>query len=403
MVAALALFAAGDITLMTTMGARFGYGAPMWLVLVALAGLFAFQTVTARYHLATGESISWALTRPAGGAWIRYYMIFGVTLATHLYNSYIIKGFGISWHFMFPAISAKVWSIIWIVIGLVILFRNAYDWLETIFKWILAAMSLAILYLFIAVTPNIGGLLSSFIPKPMPGGSTTEMFSLALSVMGATTTSVVIVAYAYLVYEKGWRDMSHNKMMNWDAFVGVALTLVFNTMLFVVAAEVLNPQGVQVKNVDEMAKVLGTTLGAPGFWLFYVGLFAAVYSSWIGFGYTQAVVARDALDPILGKPESEFKDKVFNGFLYFNLLLPLIWTFTDIGFVSMVLFATSVLNFFFLIPLVLVMVQSNVPKFEPRPGTFQVYRAAWWENLFLGVILATVLYFCVQTVIKLLS
>jgi len=49
-VAALALFAAGDISLMTLMGAKWGYSG-LWLAVLAVGTLFAFFTVTSKYHL----------------------------------------------------------------------------------------------------------------------------------------------------------------------------------------------------------------------------------------------------------------------------------------------------------------------------------------------------------------
>lgn len=395
-VAALALFAAGDISLMTLMGSKWGYNG-LWLVVLAVGTLFAFFTVTSKYHLSTKESIVWAMVRPAHGHWIRYFSWFGVLLAPFLYNSYIIKGMGQSWNYLVPPVSAKIWSVVWIVIGLWLFRKNIYHRMEGIFKIILAVLSLTVLYLFIAVKPSFVGVLSSLIPRFLPGGTAFDTFSLGLSIMGATTTSIIILGYCYMISEKGWTGMQHKRSMWWDSFVSCALTLVFNAMLFVVAVETLHNKGIEVKTIHDLAKVLGINLGMFGYYMFYIGLFAAVYSSWIGMTYMGALVAKESMASHLGEKLDE-SDLGFRVPLYIVLIAPAIFTFTDVGFITLIRFATAVLTFLFLVPLFLILLLSNIKRFAPDPEKFEEYRAVWWENTFLGLTFIVIVYMCYKLV-----
>lgn len=397
-VAALALFAAGDISLMTLMGAKWGYSG-LWLAVLAVGTLFAFFTVTSKYHLSTKESIVWAMVRPAHGHWIRYFTWFGVLLAPFLYNTYIIKGMGESWNYLVPPISAKIWSIVWILIGLWMFRKNIYNTMEWTFKIILSVLSLTVLYLFITVKPSFVGLLGSLIPRFLEGGSASDTFSLGLSIMGATTTSIIILGYCYMISEKGWTEMQHKRSMWWDSFISCALTLVFNAMLFAVAVETLYGKGLEVKTVHDLAKVLGMNLGTFGYYMFYIGLFAAVYSSWIGMTYMGALVAQESMVSNFGKKADESNAR-FRIPLLFVLIVPAIFTFTNVGFVTLVRFASAILTFLFLVPLFLILLLSNCKKFAPNPEKFKEYRAVWWENAFLGVTFIVIVYMCYKLVIS---
>ena len=395
-VAALALFAAGDISLMTLMGSKWGYSG-LWLAVLAVGTLFAFFTVTSKYHLSTKESIVWAMVRPAYGQWIRYFTWFGVLLAPFLYNTYIIKGMGESWNYIVPPVSAKIWSVVWVVIGLWIFRKNIYNTMEWTFKIILTVLSLTVLYLFIAVKPSFIGLLTSLIPRFLEGGTASDTFSLGLSIMGATTTSIIILGYCYMISEKGWTGMQHKKAMWWDSFVSCALTLVFNAMLFAVAVETLHGKGLEVKTVHDLAKVLGMNLGAFGYYMFYIGLFAAVYSSWIGMTYMGALVAQESMVSHFGKKADE-SDPRFRIPLLFVLIVPMIFTFTNVGFITLVRFATAILTFLFLVPLFLILLLSNCKRFAPSPEKFEEYRAVWWENAFLGITFIVIVYMCYKLI-----
>jgi hypothetical protein len=179
--------------------------------------------------------------------------------------------------------------------------------------------------------------LSSLIPRALPGGTVADTWALALNVMGATTTSVIIIGYAYTIVEKGWSGMENNRQMKIDALTACVLTFIFNTLLYAVAVEVLRPRGIKVTKIDDVALVIGGQLGPMGYWIFYIALFAAVFSSLIGFSYYAALPARDAISSIMGK-RIDIKDRWFAFFMYISMILPLVWTFTKYGFVQLLMF-----------------------------------------------------------------
>ena len=95
--------------------------------------------------------------------------------------------------------------------------------------------------------------------------------------------------YPYFIQQKGWRGPEYRKVQLYDLAFGTMILVLINLSVWTIGAEVLYPRGIHIENLDDLASLLTITLGNLGGPIFYIGVFAALYTSIIGltvgFGY----------------------------------------------------------------------------------------------------------------------
>ena len=97
------------------------------------------------------------------------------------------------------------------------------------------------------------------------------------ALIGAVGGGLANLMYPYLIKEKGWLTPVHLRVQRYDLILGILVLILLDLSVWVVGAEVLQPKGIQVVDLESLARLLGEAMGQWGTTLFYLGIFAALY------------------------------------------------------------------------------------------------------------------------------
>ena len=165
-----------------------------------------------------------------------------------------------------------------------------------------------------------------------------------------------------------------------------------NLSVWVIGAEVLHARGETIASLADLAKLLTITLGDLGAPIFYVGVFAAVYSSVIGmamgFGYlvTDAVRVHRTAESLPAEPFDAGARPAYRFVVVWCLFSPLVWSLPgapDFIFLTLVGSAASV---------VVLPILCGALWILTARGAFigTEWRNRWWENGFLAALFVLV-------------
>ena len=159
----------------------------------------------------------------------------------------------------------------------------------------------------------------------------------------------------------------------------------------------------QIERLDDLPNLLSSLLGASGRALFYVGIFAAIYTSIIGHAAGLGSLATHAWLRWGGSAVPATTDfrghPCYRWIVLVSLVTPLVWTLPGMpGFVALTLAANAA-------QVVLLPMLAGglwwITASERLIG--RAYRNRWWENVVMGVLVALAVYFAYQAVGNLVS
>ena len=69
-----------------------------------------------------------------------------------------------------------------------------------------------------------------------------------------------------------------------DLLFAVFVAIVINLAIWIVGAEILQPNGIEVKTLGDPGKALELFFGPIGWYVFFIGVFATLFASGFGGG-----------------------------------------------------------------------------------------------------------------------
>jgi Mn2+/Fe2+ NRAMP family transporter len=166
--------------------------------------------------------------------------------------------------------------------------------------------------------------------------------------------------------------------------------------VWTVGAEILHPTGIRVVDIASLARLLGEALGQFGTTLFYLGIFAALFSNTVGSAAAYSYLACDAFFHSRREDRRPAENEPGRGGLYklsvtFLVFSPLIWIgMGKVEFVGLTLLVNAAQTV--LIP----MLAGGVWIITARAKFIgPAYRNRWWENLAVGLLF---LFGCISAV-----
>ncbi len=299
-VIALAWMSAGDLVASSVAGADYGY-ALMWALVVSLLARYVFVSAIAKYVLcnnASSSSIMEGFRRlwrplPAVLGTIAFVLGFG-------YATYIIKGAGTAFYMLIGSPGDSEWGVFFSAVGLVgvtlvLLFgRRQYSAFEVIAR-VAAVLLLATFGAVVAIqgfdpVEFAGGLVFQ-VPDNTGGFESLLIAAALIGGVGGSTTNLM---YSYFLHDKGWLTPQHRRIQSVDLMVGMLVVLIINLLIWVTAAET-NVEGSVLDDVNDLALLLGNTIGRTGEILFWLGLFLITFTTFPAYSYGQTKLFMDGV------------------------------------------------------------------------------------------------------------
>lgn len=402
-IAVLSWLGAGDLITSSVAGANYGY-AMMWVLAVSLLLRFLIVNIMARFQLCNNQGMSilggYAQLHPS----FAWFMFGYALLMGHLTNAYMLKGAGealatlIGWNAPLLC-SIAVAIAVWLLVG-----RSIYSLIEGVMKGLLCLMTLAFMALALMSGPDWGGIAAGTIGFSIPPDEGVHgALIVAVSVIGAVAGSIANFVLPYVMKEKGWTGPEHKRIQRNDLLFAVFVGIIINLAIWVVGAEILRPNGLQVETLGDLGAALQMFFGPTGWYLFFVGAFATLFASVAGKTTAFPMLITDALHHIVPKRREKYgstfhKDPLHKWFLLFVLITPLVWSLPGMpDFVTLTI-AVNALNIVGLPVISLgLLIMSNQKKLLGK------YCNNWFENIALGAATILALWVAVQLGMQLLA
>jgi len=389
---------AGDIVSSGIAGGNYGYSL-MWVLVLSVMVRFVFVSLIAKYQLCNprGESVLDGLARLH--PWYAPFLALASVVMAHVYGAYMLVGCGETWVKLTGIGTTWQWAMLWAIVALMLIFRPVYSRVELLFKIILAVLAASLLGTALWVGPNPIGIVRGAFTFSLP--ETVGPFGamlVAVSMIGALGGSIMNLAYPYLLELKGWRGPAYRRVQMYDLFLAVVVMIVLNLAVWTLGAELVHGSDKAVEGLDDLATLLALVLGEPGRRLFFVGVFAAVFTSLVGIAMVLAFIASHGyLRWRAGGQvvKQDYKStSIYRGMVIWALVSPLIWTLPGMpDFVTLTLVGNSIQVL--LVPFLaggLWWITASTRFIGPT------YRNRWWENAVMAFLFVLSLWAAVGSV-----
>lgn len=386
LVAVLTWLGSGDIVSAGVSGGNYGY-ALTWAMIFALLMRYFFVSTIAKYQLCNprGEAVLDGLTRlhPLYPP----FLLVAVLGWGHLGGTVFVAGLGETSVALSGVGNSRIWAVVWVVLGLLVVFRPLYNLVEALFKVFLVLLSVSLCGTAIWVGADLGhmleGTLTFRIPEQQgPFGATL----VAMSMVGAVGGSLMNLVYPYFLEAKGWNGPQYRRLQTYDFALAVAAMIIFNLAVWTLGAELLFATGQEVQDLDDLTRLLASVLGESGRWLFLLGVFAAVYTSLLGQALGLGLLGSHAVDLWRKRPRpspsARSAHPVYTFIAVWSLVSPLVWVFAgELDFVGLTLFSNTLLVL--LIPLI-----AGGLWWITADARFigEEHRNRWWENALMALL-----------------
>jgi len=350
-VLALTITGSNDLVSNAASGAQYRYSL-LWALALGLAVRWTLLSAAAKYCLVREETIMEGYRRV--GKPVVWFIFVSAILRRHLSNlphSLLIGGAA---QFLFPLgeSGAVVWSLLFIAAGFVMMFFGGYRAIEAFFKPLIAVMGGGLLLAALLVRPDpIELLRGAFSPVLPEAGPEYGRFLIVVAIIGGAAGTLSNLTYTYFIREKGWKDVSFLPAQRRDLLVSALLAFGMTAVVQVAAAGMGEPR--PIESAADLINAFSVTLGDVGRVIFAFGLWAAVYSTYLGTNTGYALMATDIYRRYLApEPSSEdrgVKDPVYRFLIVFFVVSPLYIFALDARPVWLVLIVTSL--FVFILPI----------------------------------------------------
>ena len=331
LVVVLTWLGAGDIVDMGVAGANYGYSL-MWVLVLAVVMRFLFVSLIAKYQLCNsrGEGVLDGLARLHPG--YAPLLFVAAIVMGHVYGSYMTVGVGEACRNVTGLGEVWMWALLWNGLALVLVTRPQYQVIETLFKIFLAVLSVSLLGTALWVGPEPAAILQGFYRLEMPEqAGQFDPLLVGTAMLGAIGGSLMNFVYPYFLEAKGWRGPRFRRLQVYDFLLAVGVMIVLNLAIWTLGAKLLWPDH-SIEKMDDLPRLLSEVLGPGGRWLFYVGIFSAIYTSLIGHAIGLGMMGSHAWLRLRASGDQVFTvadyrtHPWYRVIAIFCLISPLIWT-----------------------------------------------------------------------------
>ena len=397
LVVVLTWLGAGDIVDMGVAGGNFGYSL-IWLLILALAMRYMLVSLIARYQLCNqhGEGVLDGLVRLNRG--FAPLLLVAAFVLGHLYGAYMTRGIGEACRNVTGVGEIWQWAVAWNGLALVLVLRPTFQRLELMFKLFLAMLAVSFIGTAVWVGPNLADILGGVISLEVPAArGKFGPLLLGVSMIGAILGSLMNLVYPYFLESKGWNSPAYRRVQRYDLLLAMAAMFVLNLAVWTLGAELMYPDKT-ISEMDDLPSLLSTVLGPSGRVLFYVGIFAAVFTSLVGHALGLAYLGSHAWQrwqsSVIPTTTEIRGHRLYTVIATWCLISPLIWTAPGLpGFVTL----TIVVNALQVVLLPVIALGLLWITADARIIGLE-HRNRWWDNVGMALVVLMSLFMAFKAV-----
>jgi NRAMP (natural resistance-associated macrophage protein)-like metal ion transporter len=339
-------------------GARFGY-TPLWTALLSFPLMAAVQLMCARLGVATGQGLAGAVRR-------RYSprVLWGacalLVIANVINVGADLGGMG-EVTSMITGVTPLLWTPLYAVFIVGLLFWTTYKQIARIFKWLTLVLFAYVITAFLAKPDWSAVLAATFVPHL---SLTRDSMSVLVAILGTTISPYLLFWQAAQEVEEKKRAGSLNKdvgkkelkRVQMDVMTGMLLSNVIMYFIILTTASTLHAHGVtNIETARQAAEALRPLAGNGAYWLFALGVIGTgmlgvpVLVGSCAYALAEASLWRATLD------QPPHKAPRFYSIIAIAMVLGLALNYLKINVVRM-LFWTAVINGVLAPPLILLTV-----------------------------------------------
>lgn len=290
-------------------GAHYGYQL-LWVVVLSALLAFVVQFMAAKVGMIGGKGIISLVEERWGNGWAWVLMV-DALLATWLAAAVLMKAL-VATTGLVTGVSTLWWAPAYAVLIFFLVGVGGYRWVERVCKVLVAIVVVCFIITVIMIKPDLSGMAQGLVPT-LTGGSQGAL--MMAGIMGGAVHITIIAMHTYNVNARSWtsKDMG----LAWtDTFLSMFIAFgIYSVTIFIAAAAVLHPRGIEVKTAFDLARPLKPVLGIYAHGVFLAGFWAAVFSTitptYLAAGYFIA----DKMKWEISVRDSRFKAVVFLGCL----------------------------------------------------------------------------------------
>ncbi len=269
--------ACGPATLATVSiaGATFGY-ALLWVVVLSAILATVAQYLAAKTGIIGQGGIIHLMDIHLGKFW-GWVLTIDALLATWLAAVVLMKAMAGTTS-LITGLSTPFWDRFWgFPYGFLFFFLltlGGYKRFETFCKLLVAGVVLCFVFTLAIVKPDMSLIFGGFVPR-IPGESAVMM----AGIMGGAVHVTIIAMHTYTVNARRWTGADMG-LARFDTILSMFFAFgLYSVAIFLAAAAVLHPEGVQVTSAFDVAKSLTPLVGDYGKVILLAGLWGAVVST----------------------------------------------------------------------------------------------------------------------------
>ena len=283
-----------DLVSNSVAGTNFGYSLLWTLVLLGVARFIVLEA-TARYVIATGESLL-AGFRVVGG-WAGWVVLGAIVLKRHLSNLYNVLLMGLALGWLTGAdgsVGRGLAALCSCGVAFLIMFAGGYKAVERYGKPLALMLGAPFVLAIIWSRPDPRAILEGALIPVLPAQGDVYGPGLAVLLLVATSLDALSsLKYSAYVYEKGWRKSWQLRRQRIDLLQGMIGIVAVSALIQIAAASVLRPAGLRLERVEDLVPLFTTVLGTRGQVIMAIGLWTTVFTTYIGSNMGYSLIVAD--------------------------------------------------------------------------------------------------------------
>lgn len=349
-----AVIGSGELIATTALGAKAGF-ALLWLVVISTGVKVWIQLELGQWTILTGKPAleGYAQVPPRFGrvGWIGYLWVL-MDLAKILQRGGIIGSCVACLSLMLPVFGQPLsseslifWTVVTVVSGIALLVSGRYSVIEraavvAVIVFTLSTVGLAVAIPFTDFSFGFGELVQGF-SFTIPAGA----LGFAVAMFGITGVGAdEMTGYTYWCLEKGYaryvgpedgsearKRRAHGwiSVMRTDVLVSWVISTACTMAFYVIGAAILHPQGLVPEGNDliiTLSTMYTAVLGEGSRWIFLIGAFAVLYSTFISAvaGIPRLWANNLSVFGVYSWSNVVLRSKIIRAF---TIVYPLIWGF----------------------------------------------------------------------------